>query len=207
MADTFYIGNDTGEAVSINVTTSSPNPSIRYYDSGSKWQYTNNGTDWVDFGSGGGSVRPKVFEVVDTAGAQSLNSVVTVNFGGTAGPIDDVFSWSSANDELTISTAGNVCLTAGISVVQSVSGGRTITCAQFDRQPDGDSYSLMAGSLRYVYTRNNSDGAYGSLVINKMYTASADDKIRVRAWRFDGSSTISTIANASNFMATWTPSS
>ncbi len=199
--DTGSGSNVTLQDEGINVPNT-PHSTLNFTGAGVEVTDSGSGVAQIEI-AGGDGYRPKSFEVVETTGGQSLVTLTTVTFDGTPSPDEDVFSWDGT-DELTILEAGNVYLCATMGVQQTAGGGRTITSAFLELQPDGGGYALMAGSTGLVYTRNNSDGNFGSIVCAKMYTAAVDDKIRLRAAVKSGTGTIVDLVDTS-LIAIWLP--
>jgi len=167
---------------------------------------TDGGGGTVDITIPGGGGSAKMFKVVETTGGQSFTALTNVTFDGTPSPYDtSYFSWDGT-DELTILQAGHVLLIASMSIQQTAGNGRTISYMELQKQPSAGVYAKLAGSGRYMYTRNSSDGDFGSMVSTELYTASVNDVVKVMGNRTSGLGTVVNLANDTNFIAIWYPS-
>jgi len=174
---------------------------------------TGGGATFVDSGSGVVTLNiptpagtdVQLFDINETTGGQII--------GDTVAPIqfdisEDVntstatFSWDGI-DEVTILRAGNINVSAGLTIQQTAGNGRTITRLSLDHQPSAGVYSEK--TARRLYTRNSSDGAFGSMQLVKAIVVGAGDKIRVQGQRVDGAGTIAVLGGETNLNIQWSP--
>jgi len=108
--------------------------------------------------------------------------------------------------EIQFETAGLVDIMAKVTVRQTAGTGRTISILGVEYSDDGgSSWTLVPGAGGALYTRNNTDGHYGTLVASVRGQVGVGDRVRVYGERLAGTGTIALVANGSNLGITWWP--
>ena len=107
--NTFPVGDGTESDKTIQAATGAANPpAIRYHAATGKWQYTDGGTTWSDFGTGGGGAAS--FQTIAVSGqddivAEAAGDTITVVAGSNVS-----VTTNAANKTLTIAAGASVNL-------------------------------------------------------------------------------------------------
>lgn len=142
------------------------------------------------------------FEAYEEIGGQDVSAgPVTVTFGAVRLIDSSMFAFHG-DSELEVLTQGAVVLGARVGIQQIAGNGRTITELYIEHQVLGGSYVLVPVSRGFLYTRNSSDGAYGSVHASASFEVESGGRVRVRANRADGSGTVIVAPDASVLSAT-----
>jgi hypothetical protein len=143
------------------------------------------------------------FEAYEAAGGQLLSSgPVTVTF-------DTVRLQGSQRcvlhdgEELEFLVGGTVLVESSVGVEQTSGNGRTVTEAFLEYQPSGGVFEHVGGSYGLVYTRNSTDGSFGSMRVAATLQVMAGSRIRVRAGLRSGSGTVNAVSDAVVVRATF----
>lgn len=103
--NTFPVGDGTESDKTIQAATGAANPpAIRYHAATGKWQYTDGGTTWSDFGTGGAGEAS--FQTIAVSGqddivAEAAGDTITVVAGSNVS-----VTTNAANKTLTIAASG-----------------------------------------------------------------------------------------------------
>jgi len=145
----------------------------------------------------------KMFDV-SKATSQTLTATATnVTFNATPNVTHAAtFSWDGI-DEVTILQAGYVSVSAGTTVQQTAGNGRSTSAIRLDYQPNAGVYATQ--TVRSMYTRNSTDGAYSSTQLTKNFQVAVGDKFRIQAL-VTTTGTVVLLANMTDFSLTWAPS-
>jgi hypothetical protein len=146
----------------------------------------------------------ETFTVYDGSGGQALGGgLVDLTFDTILTNTGTVFNWVGPS-ELEFNTAGKVYLNAKLCVVQTA-GGRTVSACRVQYRPNAGGYGTVNGSIGFAYTRNNTDGNYGSTEVSFSYVVGAGDRFKIEGIRISGAGTVVKQANGSNFNCVWIP--
>ena len=113
--NTFPVGDGTESDKTIQAATGAANPpAIRYHAATGKWQYTDGGTTWSDFGTGGAGAAS--FQTIAVSGqddivAEAAGDTITVVAGSNVS-----VTTNAANKTLTI--AANAAAGASVNLWQ-----------------------------------------------------------------------------------------
>jgi len=107
--------------------------------------------------------------------------------------------------ELEFVRAGRIFVIGAVTVQQTAGNGRTITRGALQHRPSGGSYAELPGSGARLYTRNSSDGNFGTLILRCALLVGVGDRLKMVAQRTDGSGTLNTTSNEVNFLVEWQP--
>ena len=114
-ANTFPVGDGTESDKTIQAATGAANPpAIRYHAATGKWQYTDGGTTWSDFGTGGGGNAS--FQTIAVSGQ------------------DDIVA-DTEGDTLTVAAGSNVTITTNtasktVTIAASSTSGAAVNLWQ-----------------------------------------------------------------------------
>ena len=103
--NTFPVGDGTDTDKTIQAATGGANPpAIRYHAATSKWQYTSDGTTWIDFGAGGAEAAS--FQTIAVSGqddivAETTGDTLTVVAGSNV-----TITTNEASKTITIAASG-----------------------------------------------------------------------------------------------------
>lgn len=102
--NTFPIGDGTNTDKTLQAATGAQNPpALRYHAATGTWQYTSDGTNWSDFGTGGGAAAFKTIAVSGQADvvADAAGSTLTLVAGANV-----TITTNEANHSITIAASG-----------------------------------------------------------------------------------------------------
>lgn len=150
-----------------------------------------------------------LFDLYDSIGGLSIeNSDITVGYDTARYAVDSV---SVDDGEVSLrmpasklAPPDHYTLLIRASVTTNISSGTSRSQCKIHLESDtGSGFSDVPGTFCYTYNRNSGSG-FGSAVIMTTFHINKSllipIKFRVRAVRISGSSTITTVAEASNFI-------
>jgi len=151
--------------------------------------------------------QPELINVRESNNGQSFAPTGTIiEFDTTTlNTAADVFQ-RNGSTEIEFLIAGVIEAHVKVSVRQTAGGGRTISYILFQNTTDGGlNWNVVSGTAFVLYTRNSTDGNYGSLASTVRMAVAAGERLRVFGARLSGTGTIALMAEGSNWGITWHP--
>ena len=168
-------------------------------DVGLTWTGADPGTGdvTINFTGGAATAIPlESYELADWYGGQQLTATpITINLDG---PRYTNSKFSNNNGELTFLEEGPYLVLARVTA-DITSGTNRSESEMYCEQDTGSGWNLIYGTKSILYHRNNTAGGNTGTALF-LFDAAVNDKIRIRALRTTGSSTIETVDDGSNLL-------
>ena len=157
------------------------------------------GSAWAPADAQGGGGAGGIQEHLDVYGNtnQSIDAGWTDISWGVQREEFGSFTFTAPGTEVTIVDTSTYLVQ--VSVTNQALSGTSRSESEFDVQIDtGAGYASVPGSDKYIYHRQSSQGK-GTASAQFIWVATAGDKIKVRAQRTSGTTTISTLGDGCQF--------
>jgi hypothetical protein len=147
---------------------------LRYKNQGgyTKWQYTNNGTTWLDFGSGGGFTLANGNGTTANGSAVDLGGSATANISLSLGAYELAFNGNGNNYGLSIANDGPARLFVrskyigvfddGVNGQIDLTLGSDSTGDTYQRNSSGYLERIPIGTANYVFTSNGTTASWAA---------------------------------------------